>query len=104
MGKSLCRPNLEGMKPRQNSTPIRDGADTSSFTLSRQRENIAAVEVGWDGLLLCVQKPEQTEVYPTAVAGRRSLLRRHATIQVDLPRRLSSRAGRRVRPAWKENQ
>ena len=36
----------EGMKPRQTPRPPIDGADTTSFTLSRQREKIEAVEVG----------------------------------------------------------
>ena len=70
--------------------PSTDAADTSSFTLSRQRENIAALEVGCNSL--------------TRVVGLRSRLRHRATIQDGLPRRLSSKAGLPYRRALTENR
>lgn len=77
--------------------PSTDAADTSSFTLSRQRENIAALEVEWHRLLLEINatKDSQTEVCETKAAAVLQIpLQRHATIRADLPRRLSSRAAR----------
>ena len=45
MGKCLCQLESREWMLRTH-TPSTDAADTSSFTLSRQRENIAGVEVG----------------------------------------------------------
>ena len=45
MGKCLRQLESEGMECHE-PIPFTDAADTSSFTLSRQRENIAGVEVG----------------------------------------------------------
>ena len=50
MGKCLRQLESEGMGCHE-PIPSTDAADTSSFTLSRQRENIAGVEVGTVGLI-----------------------------------------------------
>ena len=45
MGKCLRQLESEGIGYHE-PIPSTDAADTSSFTLSRQRENIAGVELG----------------------------------------------------------
>ena len=54
-----CLRQLEpkgGMGPQAAQTRAADAADTSSFTLSRQRENIVALEVGRKGKTLKIEK------------------------------------------------
>jgi hypothetical protein len=77
-------------------------ADTNSYTLSRQSENIAVVGVDEHAFFASVSA--QTEVQTKAVGGRRIRLRHRATIRYCRPRLLSSRAGPLARRAWRGNQ
>jgi hypothetical protein len=80
----------------------------SDFTLSRQRENIAGLEVvPAPTLTLWAVNEEgsQTEAFATREAGgRQSRLRGHATIRARRLRQPSNRAARRGRRASTENQ
>ncbi len=49
-GQASLSARIQGMDVT-NPYPSTDAADTSSFTLSRQRENIAGVEVETFGLI-----------------------------------------------------
>lgn len=80
----------------------------SDFTLTRQRENIAGLEVGWCGTDLrsgLELQASQTKVRATrGAAGRRIRPRCRATTRADHLRRPSNRAERRGRHALTENR
>ena len=79
-------------------------ADTNSFTLSRQRENVAALGVVLHGKEAISEGDAQTIVDVKGAAVRRIRLRRHATILCCRLRPLSSIKGRRDPRALKENR